>query len=209
MATPVPSATNLFKLSLQDYLTKEICDTLCTYFNYKPRLKERIKESKNPGGQFLDEFEDVEGLDANTIKTLIKALRDGGFGNAASKAEEYSGQFVLSPITSDDDWGLPEYDETDDDISEEEGSELTFAELLTEIGLKGFFPSRLSLKQFVKIKTPSALEDNYNLLELFWQKLSSLDYRGRSNEESEKLYKNTLKHIKDTAKKCFLWYSPE
>ncbi|XP_071830911.1 interferon-induced very large GTPase 1-like [Apostichopus japonicus] len=182
MGTPVPSATNSFKLSLRDYLTKEICDKLCTYFNYKPGVKERIAESKNPGGEFLDEFEDVQGLDANKVKELIKALRVGGCGLAASKADEYSLQFELSPISSDDDWELPEDDETDDDITKEDGSELTFRELLTEIGLKDSFPSRLSLKQLVKIKNPSFLQDNYNLLELFWQKLGSLDYRVRSNK---------------------------
>ncbi|XP_071830912.1 interferon-induced very large GTPase 1-like [Apostichopus japonicus] len=182
MATSVTSAANSFKLRLRDCLTKGTCDTLCKYFNYKPRVKERIMESNNPGGEFLDEFENVEasGLNTNTIRKLIKALRDEGCGLAASKAEEYAEQFELLTISSDDDWVLPEDDETDDDVTEEEGSELTFAELLTEIGLKSYFPSRLSLKQFVKLKNPSALEDKNNLLELFWQKLSSLDYRGRS-----------------------------
>ncbi|KAJ8023451.1 Interferon-induced very large GTPase 1 [Holothuria leucospilota] len=49
------------------------------------------------------------------------------------------------------------------------------------MGLKDMFPGKLGLKRFVTVKNPQFIRNGSDLVVLFWQKLSSLDYRVRSN----------------------------
>lgn len=60
-----------------------------------------------------------------------------------------------------------------------DGESLKFERLLELIGLKDRFPGKMGLKEFVKVKLACSTEGEVDMVELFWQKLSSLDYRVR------------------------------
>ncbi|KAJ8023634.1 Interferon-induced very large GTPase 1 [Holothuria leucospilota] len=62
-----------------------------------------------------------------------------------------------------------------------DGESLKFERLLELISLKDKFPGKMGLKGFVKVKRACSMEREAHMVELFWQKRSSLDYRVRSD----------------------------
>lgn len=77
MATQFPNNVGRFKVYAKDYLTKKICEELCTYLEYLPRVREEISESNSPGSTFLNHFEEKEGgIHSTSISKLIKILRE-------------------------------------------------------------------------------------------------------------------------------------
>lgn len=188
-------------VSLSEHFGKDECRKLCHFFGLLPANQSAILEANSPGLILLEHLEKADIIKSGDVSRLEKALKDLKFAApAVTKIEEYhravgtseaNKMFIIRKRSK-----LPVDNESSEDDSPKDDEETPdFDEFIKNLGLHGHLVSKLNLKNFLIIKDQDHLTSDIKLVELFWQKLSSLDYRARSNKFLNENKTPQTKHV--------------
>ncbi|KAJ8024053.1 Interferon-induced very large GTPase 1 [Holothuria leucospilota] len=166
-----------FKIALSEDLTIEDSRKLCTYFEVSSAKTESILNSRPQGLVLLNELEEQGHITSKDIHKLGGAFKQLKMDRQAKEVEEYEKSHCLSESST-----LPEDLESDEDLDETENRphNISFEEFKTKCGLR----ETLTLKKMLEVKSPGRTATP---AELFWEKITSLDYRITSLEISKDL----------------------
>lgn len=162
--------------TLSDHFGMDECRKLCLYFDLLPAQRSDILKGKSPGVTLLEHLGEDDIIVPGDFSKLEKALKELKCASAAVKEiEEYhqavgiANNEIYYELDSDSDT-----EERNNDANPK--TKETFENFLVKVGLDGKLADKLSLDDFVVIMDPSSSASaTYPLL--FWQKLTSFDYR--------------------------------
>ncbi|KAJ8032449.1 Interferon-induced very large GTPase 1 [Holothuria leucospilota] len=162
-----------------EYLTTTVCNMLATYFEIPPAKKEEILKGAPPGLLLLEHLEGrliIQPFNVSRIREAFKYLR---LEAAAARVDSHHNFIAckMGHVTKND------------DLSSDEEEEISYVN-------RRQVESFTSFKQRVKLGRILTLDDMLNIkdpersfvlpVELFWDKITSLDYRITSPELTDR-----------------------
>ncbi|KAJ8031551.1 Interferon-induced very large GTPase 1 [Holothuria leucospilota] len=178
--------------TLSEHLGMDECRKLCLYFDLPPAKRSDILEGKSPGVTLLEHLGKDDIIVPGDFSKLEKALKELQCASAAVKEIEKYHQAVETTESPEDD-SSSESDE-DSDTDDEYGKP-DIQDVMEDLGLHKTLVEKLKLHDFLKIKDQQNTKFDIGIVELFWQKLSSLDYRARSNHFLTDHISKNIRHI--------------
>lgn len=126
----------------------------------------------------------------NAYSSFIRSLQKKDFNRHLADtlllSEEAEKNEVKKEITDlEDDFFIPEDEDFQVDKNSQENDDLTFDDFLKCLGLEGKFPCMQSLSKFSSVKDPQLIQEDANIVDSFWQRLSALDYRAQISIDSQ------------------------
>ncbi|KAJ8032676.1 Interferon-induced very large GTPase 1 [Holothuria leucospilota] len=160
-------------LKVGENLTSHNVEELASLAEFSAREKDDIRlHSGNKSLYLFQRLEEKDKLHQNNVlwlhSNLVKLQN--------KKAAKIVSNYVEGTVETMDFPNEPESSSSND--SDECGS---FQEFLVKLGLQSQFPGKLTLKSLLKVKDVPNTDD---YMEIFWQKLTSLDYRAGFPEHS-------------------------
>lgn len=144
------------------------CKKLCTYFGVTPAKTESILSNKPQGLALLNHLKSELKLTPHHVQVLHDAFMHINMVKAAQKVEAFARKIetrIPDSLDSDDDGDTPE----------SSSDNLTFEDLKIKCGIT----KKLTLNEMLPIKDPGI---SLSLAEIFWTKITSLDYRITSSD---------------------------
>lgn len=152
-------------------LTKDNVIALATIANLFPSEKDQVTLSEGNGWRLLCKFLEQKGtISRCDLGWLQQNLGEIDNNMAAKLIDDLKSE-------TEEEFKLPSEPECSGDEAEDD--ETTFEKFLEEVGLKDKFPGKLKLKTFLQLGT----NEQSNYAQIFWQKLTTLNYHAGMLQE--------------------------